>query len=102
MKELPSNLKKNCENCRHGQWETDGDYGEYSFFSCEKREDDGRNNLNNNLIKESYRKKPKVCCDLMVRQVCVGCGSVELSNSEVNRDYTCFGCWAQGAGSGLE
>ena len=86
-------LKKNCENCRHGRWETDGDYCEYSWFECEKREDNGVNNLNNNLRKESYRQKAKVCCDLMVEIKCTGCGFNELSNSEVKDYYLCFGCW---------
>jgi|GEM_PF-5186775 len=88
-------LKKNCENCRHGYWESDGDYGEYNYFTCEKREDDGYNNLDNNLCKESYREKAKVCCDLMSKATCMDCGSVELSNSEVKDDYLCFGCWVQ-------
>lgn len=52
-------MKKNCENCRHGYWESEDDYGEYSYFVCEKREDDGYNNLNDNLCKESYRKKQR-------------------------------------------
>lgn len=91
----PRPLKKNCENCRHGYWESDGDYGEYNWFTCEKREDDGYNNLDNNLGKESYRQKAKVCCDLMVKVKCTGCESVELSNSEVKDGYLCFGCWIQ-------
>ena len=88
-------LKKNCENCRHGYWESDGDYGEYSYFVCEKRDDDGYNNLHNNLCKESYRKKAKVCCELMVKAVCSVCGDIELQNSEVKDGFMCFDCWSQ-------
>lgn len=88
-------LKSNCENCRHGYWESDGDYGEYNYFVCEKREDNGYNNLENNLCKESYRQKAKICCELMVSVTCKDCGAVELSNSEVKDDYLCFGCWVQ-------
>lgn len=86
-------LKKNCENCRHGYWESDGEYGEYNYFICEKREDDGVNNLHSNLCKESYRNKSKVCCDLKVQIKCTSCGDSELSNSEVEDDYLCFECW---------
>ena len=88
-------MKKNCENCRHGYWESEGDYGEYNYFVCEKREDDGYNNLNDNLCKESYRQKAKVCCDLMIEVKCGNCGAVELSNTEVKDNYLCFACWVK-------
>lgn len=90
-------LKKNCENCRHGYWDSDGDYGEYNYFICEKREDDGVNNLDNNLCKESYRQKAKVCCELKLKlQVkCTKCGCEELSSAEVKDSYLCFSCWIQ-------
>lgn len=86
-------LKKNCENCRYGHWESDGDYGEYNYFVCEKREDNGYNNLDNNLCKESYRQKAKVCCDLMFKIQCSKCGDEELSTTKVKEDYLCFVCW---------
>lgn len=88
-------MKKNCENCRHGYWESDGDYGEYSYFICEKREDDGLNNLDDNLCKESYRQKAKVCCELKLQVKCTKCGAEELSNTEVKENYLCFACWVE-------
>ena len=32
--------KKNCLTCRNGSFESDGDYGGYTYFVCEKREDE--------------------------------------------------------------
>jgi len=88
-------MKKNCENCLHGFWDSEGDHGEYSYFTCEKREDNGYNNLDNNLCKESYRQKAKVCCDLKIKAKCNNCGAAELSNAKVKDDYLCFTCWVQ-------
>lgn len=87
--------KKNCNNCRFGYWESDGEYGEYNYFVCEKREDNGFNNLDNNLCKESYREKAKVCCELKFLAKCNDCNAEELLTSPPSSDYLCFPCWTQ-------
>lgn len=87
-------LKKNCHNCSHGGFESDGDYGEYTYFVCEKREDNGYNNLDNNLSKPSYLEKAKVCCDPMVEVKCKICGETEKASGE-SEDFLCFACWYQ-------
>lgn len=82
--------KKNCETCRHGNWESDGDYGEYRYFTCEKREDNGYNNLDNNLCKEAYRSRYKRCFEPMIEVVCKTCKEKELVTFYAKDDYECF------------
>ena len=86
---------KNCETCRHGYWESEGDYGEHNYFVCEKREDNGYNNFDNNIIKESYRKKYKRCFEPLFLATCKTCGLNETSASKPSKDWQCFGCWWQ-------
>lgn len=66
-------MKRNCTNCKHLEW-VDGDCNDIgqdvnSGFDCNKRHEDmflqGREvELLNNLDRDSYREKAKVCCDL--------------------------------------
>jgi hypothetical protein len=63
-------MKKNCENCKHLQWE-DCDEGPGSGFTCNKRYDQlyevsekQADQLIKNLESDNYLKKSKVCCDL--------------------------------------
>jgi len=86
---------KNCHSCRNGQWESDGDYGEYTYFVCDKREDNGYNNFDNNLCKESYRIKYKRCFEPMIKVVCITCKEEEEVIFEPKGDYQCFGCWLE-------
>ena len=95
MGDFKGKLKKNCHNCRHGYWESEGDYGEITYFVCGKREDDGRNNLDDNLCEERYRQKAKVCCDLKFEIKCTKCGYKDISSVKVKDDYLCFGCWVE-------
>tara|TARA_R110002020_G_scaffold361154_1_gene573792 strand:+ start:128 stop:430 length:303 start_codon:yes stop_codon:yes gene_type:complete len=85
-------LKKNCHNCKHGSYQTEGDFGEYSWFECEKRFDDGKNNLDENLQNTIYLEKAKVCCDPMVLVTCIYCGEVGKAQ-KVNDKFSCFPCW---------
>ncbi|AHK11846.1 hypothetical protein S349_56 [Shewanella sp. phage 3/49] len=84
--------KKNCHNCKFGQYETDGEYGEYTYFICEKREDDGYNGLEKNLYRSSYLEKAKVCCELRIDVKCICCEEVERL-AENSKNYLCFPCW---------
>jgi len=89
--------KGNCHNCKHGQYESDGEYGEYTYFICEKREDDGYNNLDKNLDRKDYLEKAKVCCDLSVLPVeakCIECGCDDVCWPENVDSFVCFGCYA--------
>ncbi|MCP4440203.1 MAG: hypothetical protein GY810_14765 [Aureispira sp.] len=62
-----SNLKSNCENCKHLEWHDSDCYtGFGSGFTCIKREDDmykkgKEDELLGNLMKDSYRNHPKRC-----------------------------------------
>jgi hypothetical protein len=85
--------KKNCLTCRNGSFESDGDYGGYTYFVCEKREDDGYNNLNDNLNKESYRKMYKRCFEPMIKAVCITCRDSEMVIFKPKDDYECFDCY---------
>jgi hypothetical protein len=88
--------KKNCHNCKFGGYETDGDYGEYTYFVCEKREDDGYNNLEKNLDKPSYLEKAKVCCELRVDPItviCKECGDEDYAWEESKDGHVCFDCY---------
>tara|TARA_R110000772_G_C13098671_1_gene419433 strand:- start:77 stop:370 length:294 start_codon:yes stop_codon:yes gene_type:complete len=84
---------KNCLTCRNGAWESDGDYGEYTYFTCEKREDDGYNNLNENLNKESYRKIYKRCFESMIKATCITCKDSEMVTFKPKDNYECFDCY---------
>lgn len=89
------NRKKNCHNCKHGLYESDGEYGEYRYFVCEKRDDDGYNNLESNLDKPSYLEKAKVCCELSVLPVeakCIECGYDDVCWPEHADNHICFDC----------
>ena len=86
--------KKNCHNCKFGQYETEGAYGEYTYFVCEKREDDGRNNLDEKLRRASYLEKAKVCCELLVDVECVSCGGISRLSTK-SSGHLCFPCWAE-------
>lgn len=92
---MSESLKKNCINCKFGYWGSEGDYGEYNYFVCDKREDDGYNNLDDNLSKKSYREKSKVCCELKELAKCNDCGHEQYVNFKPADDYLCFGCWYQ-------
>lgn len=76
-------MKKNCHNCKHGEWDSDGDeYSSWQYFACDKREDDGYNNLENNLCRPEYLEKAKVCChpkepgEMIVDLTCPKCGDI--------------------------
>lgn len=56
-------MKKNCNNCKHGEW--DGHFDELShtyidYFICYKRDID-EPNLEKNLERAEYREKAKRC-----------------------------------------
>lgn len=87
-------IKKNCHNCKYGSYDSDGDYGEYSWFECSKRLDDGKNNLDKNLAKDSYLEKAKVCCEPMVVVTCKICGDKDMAH-EKNDGFLCFPCWIE-------
>lgn len=91
---MKSNLKKNCHNCKHGSYQSDGDYCEISWFECDKRCDDGKNNLDENLAKDSYLEKAKTCCDPLFVVKCNVCGGEEKAHFD-NKDFVCFVCWAE-------
>ncbi len=92
---MSNELKKNCNSCRHGGFESDGEYGEYTYFVCEKREDDGYNNLDNNLCKATYRARYKRCFESMIKVVCCICKEEEMVTFEPSDNYECFPCWQQ-------
>ena len=87
---------KNCLSCRHGHWESVGDCGEYTYFACDKRVDDGYNDLDNNLSKEAYRKRYKRCFEPLIDAVCINCKESEKVIFEPKSDYECFSCWQEG------
>lgn len=93
-------MKKNCHNCKHSYWDSDGcEYSNYQYLVCEKREDDGYNNLENNLSRPEYLEKAKVCCDLkdpgemIVDLICPGCGDTHAGYAR-DKDKECFCCFA--------
>ena len=86
---------KNCLSCRNGVWESDGEFGEYTHFTCEKREDDGYNNLDTNLNKESYRKRYKRCFEPMIEVTCITCKEVEEVIFKPKDNYQCFECYLE-------
>lgn len=97
--------KKNCLNCRHGYYESYDEYGSSYYFACDKREDDGRNNLEENLRKDSYLKKSKVCCELSVQPVsanCSVCGEIDTCWPEDVDTHICFDCYVCGSLKDME
>lgn len=92
--------KKNCHNCKHCSYESsDEEYtSSFGYFVCEKREDDGYNNLENNLCKKSYLEKAKVCCELSVLPVeakCIECGDDDTCWPDDVDNHICFDCHCQ-------
>ena len=95
--------KRNCHNCKFGQYESDGEYGEYTYFICEKREDDGRNNLESNLGNPSYLEKAKACCELSALPVeakCIECGDDDICWPDDVVNHICFDCYSDNAING--
>lgn len=56
-------MKKNCYNCKHGYW--DGEHSSSEYYVCEKRDANNDSKLENNLYREEYREKAKICCELL-------------------------------------
>lgn len=58
-------VKKNCRHCIHLEYEHDD--REYSnvggYYICAKREETEK--LTNNLAKDSYLDKSKICCETL-------------------------------------
>ena len=87
--------KKNCHNCKHGYFDSDGEYGEYKYFVCEKRVCESTEH-ENNLHRPEYLEHAKVCCELREQPVkveCIECGSEELAWKEHKDNFVCMDCY---------
>ena len=83
-------MAKGCDECRYGSWESDGDY---NYFICEKREDDGNNKLQQNLGNPTYRERYKRCFEPMIEAICKTCKETELVTFDASDNYQCPCCW---------
>lgn len=86
-------FKKNCYNCEHFGSDAEGDYGEWAFNYCDKRPGDEQ--CQDNMQKESYLSKSKVCCEFEIA-ACKKCGKEDLKHQmpgEGNNWYSCYMCY---------
>ncbi len=90
-------VKKNCNNCKHGRWDSDDSVNLY--FDCEKRDPGEDMKLENNLGRKEYRERAKVCCELKsvsevaIDLVCPTC-STGFTGWPSENGSDCFDCYS--------
>ena len=91
------NYKKNCNNCKHFASDSDGEYGEWPYNYCSKRDSNGEENEKNfdQMQKKEYLSKGKSCCEFTVTY-CTKCKAEGLDHhylGEKEGEVLCYECF---------